>query len=190
MVRGWDLSGGSRPRRRRRPYTGFKCRRRQPRRGVNAGGAPQATGRSNPRRRRCASRRPMRRDNRVGSQQADTSEPAERKQAAVGRCTKKTRQPPALRSLRVKTHPYKHVVLKTGSAAEAEQKPAPRAVSSCEMAVSSRASAAGHIFSIGGLNRCLKLAASVAFWKRSCVRAGYEPSTLLAYRLLTASRAG
>lgn len=146
MVRGWDLSGGSRPRRRRRPYTGFKCRRRQPRRGVNAGGAPQATSRSNPRRRRCASRRPMRRDSREGSQRADTSEPAERKQAAAGRCTKKTRQPPALRSLRVKTHPYKHVVLKTGSAAEAEQKPAPRAVSSCEMVVSSRTSAAGHIF--------------------------------------------
>jgi len=145
VVRGWDLSGGSRPRRRRRPYTGFKCRRRQPRRGVNAGGAPQATSRSNPRRRRRASLRPMRRDSREGSQRADTPKPAERKQTAAGRCTKKTRQPPALGSPRVKTHPYKHVVLKPGSAAEAEQKPAPRAVSSCEMAVSSRASAAGRM---------------------------------------------
>jgi len=102
---GWDLSGGSRPCRRRRPYTGFKCRRRRPRRGVNAGGAPQATSRSNSRRRRRVSRRPMRRDSREGPQRADTSKPAERKQAAAGRCTKKTRQPPALGSLRVMTHP-------------------------------------------------------------------------------------
>ncbi|MFZ8841749.1 MAG: hypothetical protein ACO2PM_23065 [Pyrobaculum sp.] len=56
-----------------------------------------------------------------------------------------TRQPPALGSLRVKTHPYKHVVLKLGSVAEAEQKPAPRAVSSCEMVVSSRGSATGRM---------------------------------------------
>ena len=89
MVRGWDLSGGSRPRRQRRPCTGFKCRRRRPRRGVNAGGAPQATSRSNPRRRRRASLRPMRRDSREGPQRADTLKPAERKQAAAGRCTKK-----------------------------------------------------------------------------------------------------
>ncbi len=87
----------------------------------------------------------MRRDSREGPQRADTSKPAERKQAAAGRCTKKTRQPPALGSPRVKTHPSKHVVLKPGSAAEAEQKPAAWAVSSCEMAVSSRASAAGRM---------------------------------------------
>ena len=64
------------------------------------GGAPQATSRSNPRRRRRASLRPMRRDSREGSQRADTPKPAERKQTAASRCTKKTRQPPALGSPR------------------------------------------------------------------------------------------